>query len=357
MKKLLSFVFSIMLAFSLLSPTAKAWDPAGWYETFDELPQTVQEYIEYNYYSGTVSINKSSYESGYYYTNKNGGKDVFITFKKGEGTWNMCFYLDKNLQPMYNFIFELPKGYSIMDNIAITNGVNDYYFKLFNLSENNPDLCLTHISYHKDGKFVQIEPELFQIKVEGTGIDIEQRYAKELYVTISSVATGDKIGKTYDDLLDYINNYNINDNFAVVNNPNPEDRLNLRIAPNKNADYMGKYYNGTIVYCIKDEGDWVQVQIGSNTGYMLKKYLSFETKPITVEPAFPQLYPNFYEFEEIKLYDKRMKPTILYSKDYMYMKTTVLGIIGSGNDTYYHVIFNNGTDGYIHESQLTAGNG
>lgn len=32
---------------------------------------------------------------------------------------------------------------------------------------------------------------------------------------------------------------------AVINNPNPEDRLNLRTRPSEDAPTLGKYYSGT----------------------------------------------------------------------------------------------------------------
>lgn len=33
--------------------------------------------------------------------------------------------------------------------------------------------------------------------------------------------------------------------WAAVSNPNPKDRLHLRVKPDKNADSLGKFYNGT----------------------------------------------------------------------------------------------------------------
>ena len=35
--------------------------------------------------------------------------------------------------------------------------------------------------------------------------------------------------------------------YAVVNNPDAADRLNIRIAPSIDAESLGKYYNGVIV--------------------------------------------------------------------------------------------------------------
>lgn len=84
---------------------------------------------------------------------------------------------------------------------------------------------------------------------------------------------------------------------AVVNNPNPQDRLHLRTKPNKNSQSLGKYYNGAIVYIssyVSDE--WAKVYIGDISapdggatgvleGYMLREFLSFDIdKVISAQP-------------------------------------------------------------------------
>jgi len=68
--------------------------------------------------------------------------------------------------------------------------------------------------------------------------------------------------------------------YAVVNNPNPEDRLNLRAHPSTDAESLGKYYNGTLVRLVAEyetSPEWVYVEIGyaygSANGFMMRKYL------------------------------------------------------------------------------------
>lgn len=76
---------------------------------------------------------------------------------------------------------------------------------------------------------------------------------------------------------------------AVVNNPNPEDRLNLRKEPRADADMIGRYYNGTPVLILEDQGgDWVKVWIGwDRQGYMMRKFLAFGADTAAVKPAMP----------------------------------------------------------------------
>lgn len=43
---------------------------------------------------------------------------------------------------------------------------------------------------------------------------------------------------------------------ATVNNPNPADRLNLRAKPSTTSTSLGKYYSGTVVDILANEGAW-----------------------------------------------------------------------------------------------------
>ena len=62
--------------------------------------------------------------------------------------------------------------------------------------------------------------------------------------------------------------------WAVVNNPDPEDRLHLR-AETEGAKSLGKYYNGTPVRITEQKGDWVHVELFGINGWMMKRYLVF----------------------------------------------------------------------------------
>ena len=41
--------------------------------------------------------------------------------------------------------------------------------------------------------------------------------------------------------------------WAVVNNPNPADRLHLRVSPERGATSLGKFYNGTPVQVLEED--------------------------------------------------------------------------------------------------------
>lgn len=63
---------------------------------------------------------------------------------------------------------------------------------------------------------------------------------------------------------------------VVINNPDPNDRLNLRTEPSQDAPSLGKYYNGTWLEALSDEKDgWVKVRIFELEGYMMAEFLIY----------------------------------------------------------------------------------
>lgn len=84
--------------------------------------------------------------------------------------------------------------------------------------------------------------------------------------------------------------------YIYISNPNPDDRLHLRAAPDANAQSLGKYYNGAPIqrlYFAHSE-DWVQVKVGlgshSLTGYMKKAFISDDEQPSAM-PQYASVKP------------------------------------------------------------------
>jgi len=77
--------------------------------------------------------------------------------------------------------------------------------------------------------------------------------------------------------------------WAVVNNPDPADRLNLRSAPSREAESLGKYFNGVLVEVLNKADDgWTRVRVGHTEGYMMTKYLADPAQmTVAVEPVLP----------------------------------------------------------------------
>ena len=66
------------------------------------------------------------------------------------------------------------------------------------------------------------------------------------------------------------------------------DRVHLRAHPSAYAESLGLFYSGVRVQCLSDpESQWVQVQLGNQTGFMLSTYLVHESQPFGVVTSLP----------------------------------------------------------------------
>lgn len=123
---------------------------------------------------------------------------------------------------------------------------------------------------------------------------------------------------------------------AVVSNPNPADRLNLRAGTQTSAQSLGKYYSGVVVtvLSIDGSGQWAYVRIGdgqrgSAEGYMQTQYLAFGSNGARVQSAIPTYKATSSAWE---LYDYA-STRAAYRMMGIENNVEVLGI--SGN--WYHI--------------------
>ena len=145
--------------------------------------------------------------------------------------------------------------------------------------------------------------------------------------------------------------------YAVVANPNPADRLHLRERADRDSRSIGKYYSGTPVTVLAEEGDWALVAVGSGKnyrrGYMMKKFLTFGEagKALLLDTsAMPQLLSKS---EMLKVYDEPQTGRYVFHTTMSMMK--VIGIIGN---EWYHVWFpDTGEYGFVLQNDLWEGNG
>ncbi|MEG1890072.1 MAG: SH3 domain-containing protein [Clostridia bacterium] len=145
-----------------------------------------------------------------------------------------------------------------------------------------------------------------------------------------------------------------NSAWAVVNNANPEDRLHLRTEPSKDAASLGKYYNGTPVHVLSEQGEWVKVALFGVEGWMLRRFLAFGEDMNTVKNAYPFLVirPGAYQ-----IYGSPDTSNVLYA-DHMEwdsedMDMRMIGVVG---DTWYHVWYAySGRSGYLLQSDMCPG--
>lgn len=142
------------------------------------------------------------------------------------------------------------------------------------------------------------------------------------------------------------------DGWAVVRNPDPADRLHLRVKPDRSAESLGKFYNGTPLRVLGQEGDWTRVALGLNgpEGWMMTRYLAFGGEMDEVEPVFPQLMYVLEQEERQPAYSAPRKGT---EKEL----AGAVFVVGVVEDEFYILLTDLGDAGYVPQSWLWEGNG
>lgn len=144
---------------------------------------------------------------------------------------------------------------------------------------------------------------------------------------------------------------------AMVNNPDPKDRLHLRDEAKKDSPSAGKFWNRTPVQVLERRGDWTRVRVGwgkvSLEGWMMTEYLAFGDAMASVKApkGVPQLCLR-EEYEGKKLFwDKNCQ-----RKSDIDISLYNYEIIGVFQDAYI-VMLRDGSVGYVPTHWLWEGNG
>ena len=142
------------------------------------------------------------------------------------------------------------------------------------------------------------------------------------------------------------------DGWAVVRNPDPADRLHLRVKPDRSAESLGKFYNGTPLRVLGQEGDWTRVALGTDgpEGWMMTRYLAFGGEMDEVEPVFPQLMYVLELEERQPAYSAPRKGPEKELAGNIY-------VVGLVEDEWYILLTDLGDAGYVPQSWLWEGNG
>lgn len=72
--------------------------------------------------------------------------------------------------------------------------------------------------------------------------------------------------------------------YGIVISDDPRDRLNLRAAPDRGSESLGKYFGGTQVEILEERGDWYRVLVDWQEGWMMKQFVRI----VPVEPEQPE---------------------------------------------------------------------
>ena len=143
--------------------------------------------------------------------------------------------------------------------------------------------------------------------------------------------------------------------WAVVNNPNPRDRLHLRTAPDTGAASLGKYYNRTPVIIREYGEEWCAVTVCGLEGYMMTDFLAFGDSMDAVNYSAPLL-----DWQE-DLTERRLYTAPRTNAAYTLAEQASTGldffILGVAGDFYHVWLPYTEEYYYIHEDDLWEGNG
>ncbi len=146
------------------------------------------------------------------------------------------------------------------------------------------------------------------------------------------------------------------DAYALVVNPDPADRLNLREQPDKGARTLGKFYNRTPVRVLGTQGDWVQVRIGNETdgltGYMMREFLAFGEEKEAVTSAFADLFL----LDSLQSETARERPDAGAQARFT-LSDGMYWVIGVYGEDWLIVMSWDGTVGYAPAASFWPGNG
>lgn len=139
--------------------------------------------------------------------------------------------------------------------------------------------------------------------------------------------------------------------WATPNNPNPKDRLHLRVEPTKNSKSLGKYYNGTPIRVTSYDREWTLVYIGGQVGYMKTQFLAFGNDVNNIKSAILQkeaVYPLTQVY-----WNNESEPSLLTRE-----QVRRLFIIGVHQDEWY-LVWEPATGRYgrVRQIDLQDGNG
>ena len=137
---------------------------------------------------------------------------------------------------------------------------------------------------------------------------------------------------------------------AVVNNPDSNDRLNLRTNPSPDAPTLGKYYNGTYLEVLSNEKNgWVKVSIFDLEGYMMAKFLVYPEQLEVGSSTVPSVKINNIGGTGLNL---RKAQSTDSSSLGLYSNESTVRVFGV-SETWCHVQTEDGNVGFMLRKQLS----
>lgn len=242
-------------------------------------------------------------------------------------------------EPSYRTAVYFENKYSAYAYAQVSGGqmTCDVYLQF--LPGFSPEAAIEGYAIHMDGEALKTEMKPVPNTADGgmstyfTATEKGKDGVKKI-VLIPQTASGELAGEAIV-LYDAATTTGTVAETAVVNNPVATDKLNLRIAPDGDADSLRQYYNGVQVEVLNTmPGGWVAVSIGQSggiaRGYMKADYLAFGKDGDAVEPAMPSHEANVDSWTLYSYADGDSVPVAEYGKGQVF-------IVLARSSTWWHI--------------------
>jgi len=315
---------------------ALAWVADEWYESPENLPASIQ----------MVLPAQMTYADGI-----RGGDTIYVLLDEGDGSRRI--YIFRKEADIYQLECQsapLADWRGSKANIGCSGSnmlhiVYDSGGALFNFCRTNLNTWTL--------RSVQAG-EVFGIDAVGLrGYDPDQYLCGTITNTDLSTLDTTQLPATLAEAVNLVDT----EGWALVKSDKPTDRLHLRTSPSTNAESIGRYYSGTPVRILEDQGEWAKVSVAGIQGYMMKKFLTFGQDMLNVERWFPSKY--LVEADAVQGVNVYASPGT---------HAAIVGVLhdGSGSaqyilanvgDDWYHVLCDDGLSGYVEVRHFWDGNG
>ena len=336
MRKALSMLLALLVFIPIA--VASAWAPEGFFDTPDDLPDDIRANLPQDAVFTTAMYN---------------GDTVFVAVEPAPDISRLLIYrltdgryqlLTKSadLSPVNGFPVSF--GSSRRNTVYLTAGNSIYTFG----ETANEDWRLVYVQ----------DSENYAVMFNGIRVDNDTSspcYYGDVPLWQLSSLDSNTLPQDLDKAIATVNS----DRWAVVNNDNPKDRLNLRIKPNPNARSLGKYYNGTPVKVLRELDGWAQVDVCGVQGYMMAAYLVSGKHLSTNQEAFPHMMLRDSVADAplpIHVSPSESAEIVgsMHRDQYAWASYVIVGIVG--ND-WYHIMYTDGLCGYVPSEWFWPGNG
>jgi len=329
----------LILLLAGLTPPALAWAPERFYDSVEELPGSAREQLAHLLPQGEVFLT----------AHKNDAYILLLTQTAQDGRrltileeWAMGY------APIFQGVLPDMAGdkagiASGLDTVHLRYGEAGYYvFRRY-----GSRWLLRHILGRDDmtlgplGLAIQTDPQ------PGAPPRAYGRYVGER--DLEWVTAAD-LPLSYEEAAHAL----VREGMAVVSNPDPADRLHLRVGPDRGADSLGKFYNGTLVEVLERQGAWYRVRVSGLEGWMMRRYLTEGDGMDSVPPAFPQLSLREEHVDAPRFTRPDPGSDSIPAEDWGIEVGQIIGLIG---EEWYILLNGAGQLCYMRQAWFWAGNG